>query len=74
VNEGVPSAYAGDSDTSMKNVINWSYERASWQWDLLCVLIMCFIFLTPKEWFNSKEPGATRPKAQAVQVETGNAR
>jgi len=36
----------------MKNVINWSYERASWQWDILCILIMCFIFLTPKEWFN----------------------
>ena len=36
----------------MKNVINWSYERASWQWDVLCILIMAFIFLTPKAWFN----------------------
>ena len=58
----------------MKNVINWSYERASWQWDVLCILIMCFIFLTPKEWFNSRDTNATRPKAQAVQVETGNSK
>lgn len=56
----------------MKNVINWSYERASWQWDVLCILIMCFIFLTPKEWFNSREADATQPKAPAVQVGTGN--
>jgi len=41
----------------MKNIINWNYERASWQWDILCIVILIFIFATPKEWFeNSKEP------------------
>ena len=53
----------------MKNVINWNYERASWQWDLLCILIMAFIFLTPKEWFNNKRTLATRTPAEAVKVE-----
>lgn len=42
----------------MKNIINWNYERASWQWDVLCVLIMAFIFLTPKAWFNKTKVSA----------------
>ena len=53
----------------MKNVINWNYERASWQWDVLCILIMAFIFLTPKEWFNNKRTLATQTPAVAVKVE-----
>lgn len=39
----------------LKDIILWKYERASWQWDLLCCLIMLFIFLTPKTWFERKE-------------------
>ena len=39
----------------LKDIILWKYERASWQWDLLCCLIMMFIFLTPKTWFDRKE-------------------
>lgn len=52
----------------MKNVINWSYERASWQWDVLCILIMCFIFLTPKEWFNKPKAPATQTPIAAVKA------
>jgi len=52
----------------MKNVINWSYERASWQWDLFCVLILCFIFLTPKEWFNTKRTLANQTPAPAAKA------
>src|ERR1041385_4840511 len=29
----------------------WNYPRTSWQWDVVCVLILIFIFLTPKTWF-----------------------
>jgi hypothetical protein len=39
----------------LKDIILWKYERASWQWDLLCFLIILFIFLTPKTWFDRKE-------------------
>ena len=38
------------SDT-IKKIAFWNYERTSWQWDVLCVLILVFIFLTPKSWF-----------------------
>lgn len=39
----------------IKDIILWKYERASWQWDLLCLLIIFFIFLTPKVWFDKRE-------------------
>lgn len=44
----------------LKDIILWKYERASWQWDVLCLLIILFIFLTPKSWFDKREPLATR--------------
>ena len=50
----------------MKNVIKWNYERASWQWDVLCILIMVFIFASPKEWFNKVKPFATQNTAEVV--------
>lgn len=45
---------------TFKDIILWKYERASWQWDLLCFLIILFIFLTPKSWFDKREPLATQ--------------
>jgi hypothetical protein len=29
----------------------WSYERGSWQYDLIVAAILAFIFLTPRSWF-----------------------
>ena len=43
------------SDTA-KKIVFWNYSRTSWQWDVLCVLILAFIFLTPKSWFVSHSP------------------
>lgn len=45
---------------TLKNIILWRYERASWQWDLLCFLIILFIFLTPRAWFDRRERLATQ--------------
>ncbi len=42
------------SNTARK-VVFWTYPRTSWQWDILCVLILVFIFLTPKGWFENTE-------------------
>jgi len=36
----------------VSRVIFWRYERGSWQYDILCGLILAFIFLTPKEVFD----------------------
>jgi hypothetical protein len=39
--------------STLKKVLFWSYERGSWQYDLLCALILAFIFLSPNELFRS---------------------
>jgi hypothetical protein len=41
--------------TTLKKIFFWNYPRNTWQWDLLCVVILIFIFLTPKSWFDSSE-------------------
>lgn len=51
----------------MKKIILWEYERGTWQYDALCLLIIAFIFLTPKEWFRGKERDATPKRVSAVQ-------
>lgn len=33
-------------------VLFWRYARGSWQYDILCALILAFIFLTPKGVFD----------------------
>ena len=42
---------------TLKKIFFWNYARNTWQWDLLCVVILFFIFLTPKGWFAGGEPG-----------------
>jgi hypothetical protein len=32
----------------------WSYERGSWQYDVICALILVFIFLSPRSWFRDR--------------------
>jgi hypothetical protein len=41
--------------TTVKKIFFWNYARNTWQWDLLCVVILIFIFLTPKSWFTGGE-------------------
>lgn len=43
---------------ALKNVLLWSYERGTWQYDVLCLLILAFIFLTPSSWFNRSNTGS----------------
>src|SRR3990172_10715988 len=34
--------------------ILWSYERGTWQYDVLVLAILAFIFLTPRVWFQDR--------------------
>jgi len=34
--------------------IFWAYERGSWQYDVIVLVILTFIFLTPRSWFNDR--------------------
>jgi hypothetical protein len=53
---------------TFRDIILWKYERASWQWDILCLLIIAFIFLTPKSWFDRKDRLATQTAKLVVKA------
>ena len=38
--------------------IFWSYERGSWPYDLMVVLIVIFVLLTPRTWFRDQPRAA----------------
>lgn len=40
---------------TLKSLLFWSYGRSTWQYDVLCALILAFIFLTPQSWFKTGE-------------------
>lgn len=39
----------------VKKILFWRYGRSTWQYDVLCLLILAFIFLTPVRWFENSE-------------------
>jgi hypothetical protein len=49
---------AGKIGAAIKQVITrsifWAYERGSWQYDVIVIAILCFIFLSPRSWFNDR--------------------
>jgi hypothetical protein len=36
----------------------WDFQRGSWQYDIICVLILAFIFATPREIFRDQPKAA----------------
>jgi len=57
---------------ALRRLFFWNYARNTWQWDMLCVVILIFIFLTPKSWFENSErrnlPAHQSPSASTVLV------
>ncbi len=39
----------------IKNVLLWSYERGTWQYDLLCLLVILAVFLVPSKYFGDRD-------------------
>jgi hypothetical protein len=48
-------------DTFWHKILIWSYGRGTIPYDIICVLILAFIFLTPKSCFQRAERGAAAP-------------
>jgi hypothetical protein len=44
----------------LKRFILWNYSRETSVYVIFCLLIVAFIFLTPKEWFNRTDSFATQ--------------
>ena len=55
---------------TVKKATFWTYPRTSWQWDVLCVLILVFIFLTPKSWFENSAYQRTHMGQSPIVVDT----
>ncbi len=51
-----------------KNLIWWKYSRETTVYVLFCLLIVAFIFLTPKQWFESREKLATQTSRIVVKA------
>lgn len=53
----------------IKRILLWNYSRGTWQYDVLCLLIIVFIFSTPKTWFEKGEKLATQTSRIIVKSE-----
>ncbi|OYT72156.1 MAG: hypothetical protein CFK52_05745 [Chloracidobacterium sp. CP2_5A] len=49
----------------VKAAVLWNYERGSWQYDVLCCLIIAFIFLIPSSWLDER-PASRRQAASRL--------
>jgi len=38
----------------IKRTVFWAYDRGTWQYDLMVLAILAFIFLSPRTWFNDR--------------------
>jgi hypothetical protein len=41
------------------NALYWTHERATWQYDLMVIAILAFVWLTPPGWLG--DPTASGP-------------
>ena len=57
---------------AIKNVFLWNYNRTSWQYDVLCILILAFIFLTPQSWFSRKSQRLLKENARISRLIVGS--
>lgn len=53
--------------SSIKKLILWEYSRETSVYVIFCLLIVAFIFLTPKSWFEKRERLATHMTRSFVQ-------
>ena len=40
--------------TGLRRLILWDYQRGVWQYDVICAVIVAFIFLSPPRWFRDQ--------------------
>jgi phosphatidylglycerophosphate synthase len=43
------------------NAFFWTYERATWQYDLMVIAILAFIWLTPPDWLSDPTASGSGP-------------
>ena len=43
------------------NTFFWTYERATWQYDLMVIAILAFVWLTPPDWLRDPTASGNGP-------------
>ena len=43
------------------NAFFWTYERATWQYDVMVVAILAFVWLTPPDWLGDPMASGNGP-------------
>ena len=43
------------------NALYWTHERATWQYDLMVVAILAFVWLTPPAWIGDPHASGLGP-------------
>ena len=57
-----------------RNIFVWSYGRGTLQYDIICALILAFIFFVPRSCFVSKNIEKPKDAAQNIQVQHEDAK
>lgn len=50
------------------NTILWSYERGSWPYDVMVVVIVMFVLLTPRGWFHDRQPSGSQVNGRVTLI------
>ena len=53
--EAIPGAWSKIRLICSRSVF-WTYRRGSWQYDIIVIVILAFIFLTPRSWYAPQPP------------------
>ena len=57
----------GKTGSTLRNVFIWVYARGTIPYDIICALILLFVFLTPRSCY-VKRPAAAQQASQAAGV------
>ena len=49
-------------------IVFWSFERGTWPYDVAVALIVVFVLLSPRSWFNDRPPLAPAPAPAMVEL------
>lgn len=50
----MPVDTLGSVPSGLRRLILWDYPRGVWQYDVICGVIVAFIFFSPREWFRDQ--------------------
>jgi hypothetical protein len=57
---------------TIHNIFVWSYERGTLQYDIICALILAFVFFVPPSCFVAKRSANPHPTYQNNKVASQN--